>query len=90
MTDITYYTTIFYPDGDDKTTQIVLENKEKLLEDEDIQRGYIEKAILIEYFPELFSDETLFGTKSMICEYKWSNDSFDSEEASCTIRLPVK
>ena len=85
-----YYSTIFYPDGDDKTNQIVLEDEEKLLEEEDVQRGYIDKTILVEYFPEIFSDPSIFGEKSLICEYKWTKDGCDSEEASCSIRLPVR
>ena len=84
-----YYTTIFYPNYDNKFIQIVLEKQEKILEEDDIAKGYIEQSVLLDLFPDNITQE-IIGENSMICEYKWSEDDDDSpEEMALTQKLRV-
>lgn len=84
-----YYTTIFYPNYENKFVQIVLEKQEKILEDEDIANGYIEQSVLLDLFSDIITKE-MIGENSIICEYKWSEDDNDlSEEMALTQKLRV-
>ena len=90
-----YYTTILYPDFQNKEIQIVLEHDEPILEDDDVSKGFVEKEMLFDYFAEILATNGVkpehITEKSIICEYKWCDEEGDSaEEISITKKLLVK
>lgn len=85
-----YYTTIFYPNYNQKSIKIALELQEKILEQPDIDAGYIDKTILLDFFPDKIQSADI-TEYSVVCEYKWTeNDDGWSEEMSLLHRLPVR
>jgi len=90
-----YFTTIFYPNFQNKENQIVMEYYQQIIEDEDVNKGYIEKDILFDYFGEIFTIHNIkpedITEQSVICEYTWSDEEGDSpEDMSMTKKLLIK
>ena len=91
----TYFTTIFYPNFQNKEQQIVIEYHEQILEEEDVNKGYIEKEILFDYFGEILSQNNItrddINENSVLCEYTWSDEEGDSpEDMSMTKKIMIK
>ena len=91
----TYFTTIFYPNFQNKEHQIVMEYHEQILEEEDVNKGYIEKEQLFEYFGNILDVNHItlqdINEHSVLCEYTWSDEEGDSpEDMSMTKKIAIK
>jgi hypothetical protein len=69
-----YYITRFYKHQEDRETYVQLGDIEPIIEPVDVERGYILKAELLEFFSQFVSEEDITDT-SVIEEYLWT--SFD-------------
>lgn len=94
FTSTFHFTTVFFLDFRNKENQTVLEYYEQIIEDEDVNRGYIAKETLFEYFEETMSLNNIkledINENSVICEYTWSELDNLSEELSITKKIIVK
>ena len=76
-----YYKTLFYSNVYDTTTYVVLADQtEKIIEEEDIERGYVIKEQLLELYDYCIKANDI-GTYSYLIEYcnnaRWSRKSRD-------------
>jgi len=80
-----YYTTVFYPNYNDKQKKITIADIDRVIEQKDIDRGYIDMTDLLDTI-----DYRQFTEYSMIVECCYT--TYDDVDAPPTIThiLPVK
>lgn len=89
MTD--YYLTYFYSNYDDKINKKLLGNLEKVINDDDMKKGYINKYEFLEWTHRnvVDIDDKDITDNSWIVEYIWSNIS-DNELPYISRKLQIK
>ena len=79
------YQTLLFPDVNCDDDFIVLHCGERILDDEDLQRGYISRDQLLELFSDLVSPD-LLGPDTHIAEF----ELVSTEESHVWTTLPVR
>ena len=86
-----YWETVFYSDINNKANHVVLASMDRILDENDVKRGYVCKTELLNFYKSKINEESI-SENSYIVEYIWDTYSSDpsSDSSSETRRLLVK
>jgi hypothetical protein len=82
-----YFQTRFYPNMSDSGTYTVLSAMNRVLDYQDMERGWVRAEDLLRIFPDKVHSTDL-STNSWVVEYMWSTHELNTEPKEVR-RLPV-